>query len=651
MKPISSFLFFTTLAFSVVNAPGQPAITSQPRSQSVSLGANVTFSVRGSGVAPLKYQWQLAGVDISGEAANSLILTNVQSSQAGGYTAVISNASGSVTSLVAILQVDSTFTKITAGNIVNDGGASTACAWGDYDNDEWPDLFVNNRDGDNFLYRNKRDGTFERVAAGHLVSNTATNLAGIWGDYDNDGFLDLLMVNGGCCAGPQRNFLYHNEGNGTFSQPSAAAVGGILSDAGGFHGAAWGDYNGDGFLDLFVANFTGTNYLYRNIGGLKFEKVLDALNRPAPFGIGYAEAAWADYDNDGDPDLLLIKHASNTNKTLLYRNDGRGMLTPVTAGPIVSEGSNGSGASWADYNNDGLVDLFVSNINQERNFLYRNTGDGAFEKIVNQPPVAESADTYGVAGGDYDNDGFLDLFVANGAFGSGLLNNSLFRNNGDGSFVKIASGSLANDKGHSFGCAWADYDNDGFLDLFVANDVSFDSSFSSSSIQENNFLYRNNGNANNWLKVRCVGTASNRAAIGAKVRLKAKYAGQERWQLREIASSDGRTGGSLEAHFGLGDATIIGTLRVEWPSGIIQELHDVPVKQHLTITEPARLHVSGPDAFRIQSWKAMTFEIQVSTELKHWSPLTTVTNLTGKLEFADPNAKNHAQRFYRAILR
>ena len=544
-----------------------------------------------------------------------------------------------MTSVVVTLSVDPTFTKITTGNIATEGGASTACAWGDYDNDGWPDLFVNNRDARNFLYRNNRDGTFEKITTGHLVTNTTTHLAGVWADYDNDGFLDLLVVNGGCCAGNQRNFLYHNNGNGTFSQPSAATAGSIVSDMGGFHGCAWGDYDSDGFLDVFVANFTGSNYLYRNVGGTNFGRI-------AAFGSGYAEAAWADYDSDGYLDLLAIQHApSSGKKTLLYRNNSQGVLTPVTAGPIVAEGANSSGCSWADYDNDGLFDLFVSNINLERNFFYRNKGDGTFDKITNRHPVNENAHTYGAVWGDYDNDGFLDLFVANGAFG-GPLDNSLFRNKGDGTFEKISAGSPSNDQGHSFGCAWADYDNDGFLDLFVSNDPTF-----AGTPPEKNFLYRNNGNSNGWLKVRLVGTVSNRAGIGAKVKVKAMIAGQDRSQLQQIASSDGRTGGSLEAHFGLGDATIIDTVRIEWPSGIVQELHGVSVKQQLIVTEPARLQVLGPGTFRVQSWKGMAFEVQVSTDLDQWSPLTTLTNLTGTLEFTDPDAASHLQRLYRAVLR
>jgi hypothetical protein len=160
--------------------------------------------------------------------------------------------------------------------------------------------------------------------------------------------------------------------------------------------------------------------------------------------------------------------------------------------------------------------------------------------------------------------------------GENTTTNSLYHNNGDGTFTAVSLGSLTSDVGTCWSCGWADYDNDGFLDLFVANGGG------------QNLLYRNNGNSNGWVKVRCVGSVSNRSAIGAKVRVKAFYRGASRWQLREIFGGDGC--GNIQpllAHFGLGDATNIDTIRIEWPSGIAQELYNLAPRQSLTITEPA----------------------------------------------------------------
>jgi hypothetical protein len=226
-----------------------------------------------------------------------------------------------------------------------------------------------------------------------------------------------------------------------------------------------------------------------------------------------------------------------------------------------------------------------------------------------------------------------------------VMNNSgqnefFYLNNGDGTFTEITEGDLVNSGGASNGAVFTDYDRDGFLDLFVANWSN-----------QNNWLFRNKGNANGWLTVKCVGTASNRSAIGAKVRAKATIGGKTFWQSREISNGDGVGNGTLTAHFGLGDSTNIETLRIEWPSGIIQELHDVAAKQSMTVTEPMRLQALGAGVLRVQSWKGMAFEVQTSTNLEQWLPLTTVTNLTGTLEFTDPDAANPSRRFYRTLLR
>jgi hypothetical protein len=252
----------------------------------------------------------------------------------------------------------------------------------------------------------------------------------------------------------------------------------------------------------------------------------------------------------------------------------------------------------------------------------------------------------GVTWGDYDNDGFLDLFVAGGrAWGMTAFprQKSFFyrSNNGDGTFTRIQSGSLANDLGEAMGVYWLDYDRDGFLDLFVQDEGSL--SFVA------NRLYRNSGNSNHWLIIKCVGTSSPRFGTGAKVRVKTTIRGKEMWQLRLIDAGGTCWGGqSFEAHFGLGEATNVDTLKIEWPSGIVQVLHDVAPKQILTVTEPPRLEALGVGRIRIQCWKGQKFETEVSSHLLGWTPLGVMTNETGTLEFIDPDAAGHAYRFYRA---
>ncbi|MFB0515579.1 MAG: LamG-like jellyroll fold domain-containing protein, partial [Candidatus Neomarinimicrobiota bacterium] len=211
-------------------------------------------------------------------------------------------------------------------------------------------------------------------------------------------------------------------------------------------------------------------------------------------------------------------------------------------------------------------------------FLYVNNGDGTFTKVTTGPPVSDGGYSRGASWGDYDNDGDLDLFVTNSG-----KNNFLYANNGDGTFAKVTSGPPVSDGGLSYGAAWGDYDNDGDLDLFVAN-----------SEGENNFLYANNGSANHWINLQLVGTRSNISAIGAKVHLKAIIGGVPIWQLNEISGQSGFCGqNSLNAEFGLGDATVIDSIRIEWPSGIVWDTTNVGVDQFLTITEPVQIPTTG----------------------------------------------------------
>jgi hypothetical protein len=226
-------------------------------------------------------------------------------------------------------------------------------------------------------------------------------------------------------------------------------------------------------------------------------------------------------------------------------------------------------------------------------------------------------------------------------------NNVLYHNNGDGTFTRVTEGSVVNDGGNSVGCAWGDYDNDGFVDLFVSNGAF-------GNVSQHNFLYRNNGNSNNWIKIKLVGTVSNRSAIGAKVRIKATIGGKTVWQLREI--SGGGEGQSLLAHFGLGNATNIDIVRIEWPSRFVQEMQDVAVKQFLTVTEPPRLKALGflPDGsfqLSLTGGIGLSYDIQTSTDLAVWSLLTTVTNTSRTISVIDTTAAGSGRRFYRALSR
>ena len=458
------------------------------------------------------------------------------------------------------------FTQVTEGDVVHDGGGSIGCAWGDYDGDGHQDLVVANGYAlANFLYKGNGDGTFTKITSGDIVSDATYSAACTWGDYDNDGDLDLYVTNSGGTS-PEANLFYRNNGDGTFTKVTS---GSLVEDVEASAGCSWGDWTGDNFLDLIVANgsflTSGRNSLYNNNGDGTFTKVTsgDVIAEDG----NWSGVAWADFDNDGDLDLFICRDSNQNNA--LFVNDGAGNLTKVTSGDIVSDGGESQGASWGDYDNDGYLDLFVANWDQQNNFLYHNNGDGTFTKVTDGPVVNDGGYSIGSGWADIDNDGDLDLFVSNDGDNPAFL----YFNNGDGTFTRDTTSVAVDSTNFGRGLAFADIDEDGDLDLFVTRDGD-------------NRLYLNNGTSNHWINIHLVGTTSNPSAIGAKIRLKATIGGVEVLQYREISGQTGSASqNSLNAHFGLGDATVIDSIHVKWPSGIEQVLTDVGVDQFLTITE------------------------------------------------------------------
>ena len=538
-----------------------------------------------------------------------------------------------------------TFTRVLEGDLATDTGYFIGCAWGDYDQDGNVDLFVcssvSSGSVTNRLYRNNGNGTFTRITRGTPVNERADAGAAVWGDFDSDGDLDLFVSN---WASPARDFFYRNEGDGTFTKITQGAW---VTDSGAGIGAAWADYDNDGYLDLYVVNSNNQDdFLYHNNHDGTVTRITTGPIYTS--GGGSIGCAWADYDGDGDLDLLVANSGPSQSvlqKDVLFRNDGNGVFTRILTGAPVAVGGHSVGVSWGDYDNDGDLDLFVTDV-FDNNRLYRNDGPNGFVRITEGAIVNDGGNSVGAAWGDYDNDGYLDLFIARTRADYTAENNLLYHNEGDGTFSKVTTGAVMNDVARSFGCAWADFDNDGDLDLFVANGGSM-----GLSSPEPGFLYRNDGGANNWIHVRLVGTVSNRSAIGAKVRVKATIKGKTFWQLREISGGSGYCSqNDLRAHFGLGNATNVEVLRIEWPSGIVQELRDVPAQQTLTVTEPIRLQATGRGQFQFKSWKGQAFTIKASADLTVWNAIATVTNLTGTVEFTDPDAGLSEQRFYRVVI-
>ena len=555
---------------------GQLGFLFVPRSQSTSVGADVLFLAPVFSDKPPTYQWRRNGFPISGANSDFLYLPHVGLSDVAAYDLVVTAGSLSITSQVAMLSISSAFVKVLTGDLVNEGGNSTGSAWGDFDNDGDLDVLVTHgQHAFNSLFRNDGQGVFTKLNAPSITTDVGNSTGGVWADYDNDGWLDVFVLNIGTAG------LYRNNANYTFSR----ITNGIGAEVASSQTAAWGDYDRDGWLDLVTGPMTGgfggptTGGLYHNEAGL-----LRRITNGGVSGLNQAQSAmWIDFDGDADADLFFATFTGGfppgPGHEILYQNGGSGEFALLTEDPLVSSGGFSTTASWADYDGDGDFDVFVGNTEGEVKFLFQNNGNASFTQVFGEIAEEEGANESAIWG-DYDNDGWIDLFVANNLGGG----NVLLRNTGSGSFIHVDVGSPTGDRANSVGSAWVDIDDDGFIDLFVTN------------LGDNNFLYRNTGNSNSWLKVRCAAYLSNRSAIGAKVRVLASIGGTPRWQIREIAARDSSgSPNSLRAEFGLGNATVASIVRVDWPSGLVTELHDVSVNQLVTVDEPPTISIADTE--------------------------------------------------------
>lgn len=477
------------------------------------------------------------------------------------------------------------FTRVTdVGPIATDAFLSTGASWNDVNDDGWPDLLALGESSNHF-YLNNGDGTFAALSDEPFLTPLGVGNIGIWADYDNDGDQDLYLGNfvteaGGAEAAP--NVLYRNAGPPDFGLDVADLGDGLNASP----SASWIDYDQDGDVDLFSAgaalssNGAPTQDLfYRQDSPVLFRRLQGLPFLQARQGFGTHDA-WVDYDNDGDEDLYVVNWTfpNELYQSLLMETGNPNRFTQVTTSGLTDEGSAFDiGSSWGDYDNDGDFDVFIP-IANGTNRLYQNNGDGTFSRVLAGPGIKQRS-VVGVWG-DYDNDGDLDLYV-------GAASPSLYRNEGDGTFVLTGAemGDILSPPPALQAGNWGDYDNDGDLDLYL---LTYAVPPQRTGTPQPNYLIRNNlGNTNHWLKVRCVGTVSNRSGVGARVRVKGTIGGTPVWQLRHVSggASSFVFSGGLTAHFGLGDATSADSLLITWPSGIEQVVENVPADQVLTVTE------------------------------------------------------------------
>ncbi len=440
-------------------------------------------------------------------------------------------------------------------------------AWIDYDGDGWEDLFITDKNeaAPNLLFRNTGNGAFTRITTGPLVTDKAKTAACTWADIDNDGRPDAFVAN----ATGKPSVLYRNTGNGGFTVLTNT---GIDVQPQYFHGATWFDYDNDGFVDLLITNFFQTRFhqLYHNNGNLTFTAV---TNTPLTQESNRSTApVCADYNHDGLVDVFIPN--GDDQPSSLFTNLGGGRFRKVTTGSLATDHGNAVGATWGDYDNDGWLDLFVTRSSSQPNRLYRNLHDGTFASITIPGLTTDRGQSHGASWVDLDNDADLDMYVTND-----VGTKFLYLNDGNGQFTRKRDEVITADFGLSFGQSWADYNKDGYLDAAVFTHGA-----------QPNWLFCNNAGTNHWVNIRLEGRASNRSALGSRVRVKA--GGQ--WQVRQVSAQNGfGSQNSLRQHVGLGDATTIDSLEVHWPSGYVQYLTGLSTNQFLTITEDAAARVTG----------------------------------------------------------
>lgn len=464
-------------------------------------------------------------------------------------------------------------------------------AWGDYDNDGHEDIYMSNGDPsplawEGFLFRNNGDGTFTQITdAGPLVTEVFASGGCSWGDYDNDGYLDLVVAEGQTVSGSAKASVYRNDGDGTFSSANAgdltATVGYSRIDP------AWADANNDGLLDILLsnANFFGAGQAhsyFTNDGDGTFSSVSNTMTEGTSARGG---VAWIDVDGDGDMDAVTCSGAPGQ-QTVLWINTGSDFKKQVLIGTGQGIGKYSQAASWGDYDNDGDFDLYITNYgedpNPEANILFRN--DGAIGDSIVMTRLDETSGVgplitdldYSIASVwlDVDNDGDLDLFVGNdGGYAAGYRSRLYINNNGV--FTSETSGNLIENADFIRSAAAADIDDDGDLEIVVGRDG------------ENRLFINNLDNGNNWAQFRLEGVEANKSAIGAIVKVRATIGGQSVWQMRDVSSHTGAgSQNSMRLHFGLGDATVIDELVINWPgSGLVETLYNVSVNQIIPLVE------------------------------------------------------------------
>lgn len=469
-----------------------------------------------------------------------------------------------------------TFTDISDSiNLPLINGLGYQGVWLDYNNDDYPDILGESENG-TFLFKNNEGLNFIDVTnisglSGVFFSSVST------GDINNDGWVDLLL---------NRNVYKNLNGNSfqlvyTINEYPERT---ILTDI-----------DGNGLLDIIGVGGNPSIVIYKNLGNCNFINITSSFNLPN------AEAAItctsADLDNDGFEDLYIGRY---NKPNLLLKNIAGADYLNISIFNGFGDPMGSVSVSTGDFNNDGLLDIYVGNIGSVRNTLYRNLDNLFFSDVTLSANVRDDGDARTASFIDYNNDGLLDIFTTNH-----VHSNKLFKNNGNGTFSNVAANSGISSPQDGFGVSWADFDNDGDIDVVIVGHEN----------RRINLLKNNGGNSNSFLQIKLVGTYDNKIGIGCIVEI--YHNG--RYQKRQLTAGEGNTGQNYYIiHFGLGNSSKVDSLIIKWPSGAQQKLYNVLANQRLTIVENVNI---PPKVFRLIS-PINNYLVTDSILTFQWSPST-----------------------------
>jgi len=526
---------------------------------------------------------------------------------------------------VFVLSAQISFTESSASQNLNVSHGTNTFVGGlsffDFNNDGWDDLTFASQDGDPLYFYQNNNGTLSSVSL-NLVDNLNDTRQVNWVDIDNDGDNDLFVVSNNAS-----NRLYENDGSMNFTDITSSS--GISTATMQSWGGSWGDYNNDGYLDLFLSNRDITNglqpnLLYRNNGNNTFTDVSSSAGISSSNHLSFC-ASFFDFNNDGWQDIYIANDRFTTSN-ILYKNNGNGTFSDVSASSNSNIVMDAMSTTIDDYNNDGYLDIYITNT-ASGNYFLKNNGDETFTNVTSTTGTEFNSIAWGAVFLDADNDTNLDLYVSGMRDGTnGQLPSAFYENQGNGTFAIPSGAGFASDTAESYSNAIGDINNDGLPDISVLNKEPDD-----------NFLWMNtNTDGNNWLKVSLEGNTSNRMGIGSWIEISLGGNKQYRYTLNGEGYTSQNSGVEF---FGLGNNTTIDYVKVTWLSGVVDIINNVSSNQKLHIIESSTLSDSKNEMDNLVLYPNPT-EGQITLKTGLYNFDIELYNVLGAKVFSDFNLSN-----------